>query len=531
MIEFDQRELKRLYKTRKVERKLHECEEVRTSDYDTYPMVDTDVFSNMVNMFMADTSVISAFPFFRVNSSGRKYVELYVWDKMLYPACYRRFIITPGMRMDEESEQIFLRYVTGYMDFDPDRMESFNKAVIENMPEWHYKNYRFYQLGRAMQHLYYVSHPSGVREILYKADLDTIAYHIDRIPDYNMIGSDPESIMGHGFSMNLLRIFNKYEFVHKLYYREQYKIIVRTYREYSGYICNPDSISLGQWEYLELLESGEINDGFNRALYNALAEDDGANIGYYCEYLKLRQEIPYIKNRKIPKPEEIEEVIDTLRNYQEVCRDSVIDNMIRDRYSYEKNDYEYTSDKYSVIMPEKTFDIFKEAIDQGNCLMNYLEEHADKEDTILFIRKTDNMSKSFVTLEIKEGRIQEVEAKFNRKPDVEVFRFLEEYSREKNLIYNPNLLIKIHFPEDVDDPELHIHKSEQNLYNYLKDYELRMSWPRFSCVDDGWNFTQFELHDYFPDTYPELAEFDVSDSIEEGDDDFGFDENGWLRCS
>lgn len=38
--------------------------------------------------------------------------------------------------------------------------------------------------------MYFASHRSGVREILYKAQLYNIAYSIEAVPGYNMIGYD-----------------------------------------------------------------------------------------------------------------------------------------------------------------------------------------------------------------------------------------------------------------------------------------------------------------------------------------------------
>ena len=58
--------------------------------------------------------------------------------------------------------------------------------------------------------MYFASHPSGAREILYKAELANIAYHLHQLPTYNIIGSTPEKIIGNKLPLKLLRILNQW---------------------------------------------------------------------------------------------------------------------------------------------------------------------------------------------------------------------------------------------------------------------------------------------------------------------------------
>ena len=54
-------------------------------------------------------------------------------------------------------------------------MVHFEHIVRRNFPEWHYAEYDKDEIGNALSHLYFASHRSGIREILYKAGLNNLA--------------------------------------------------------------------------------------------------------------------------------------------------------------------------------------------------------------------------------------------------------------------------------------------------------------------------------------------------------------------
>lgn len=239
---------------RSIERLLFPCPEVDSSDYSAYSPVSPEEFMVMEQGFRDDSSHVCLFPYARLTKAGKAFIDIYVWDLMLYPYNYRRFIICEGYRLSEEEENAFLKYVRCACHcLGNERMRNLNARVMELLPAWHYIPYSADRLTEALRHMYFASHRSGAREILYKAGLCFIAANLDMVPSYNVIGTDPKTILGNGLPMKLLRILNQPAFFHKLISSEESVSLCRdVYKKYGGFIGRKLP-SLGQWNYLEAL--------------------------------------------------------------------------------------------------------------------------------------------------------------------------------------------------------------------------------------------------------------------------------------
>lgn len=143
---------------------------------------------------------------------------MYIWDCMLYPDICRRIIIQNGFILAEEDENLFMEYTK--------RLESegvYDKKEFDLIRKHfsHAEDNRFRRCDYpsvVLQAIYFSGH-KGVREILCKAGLDFISYHLERIPEFNLIGSTPVSIVGYGVTNKFLRIVNTSEMVKGLFQR------------------------------------------------------------------------------------------------------------------------------------------------------------------------------------------------------------------------------------------------------------------------------------------------------------------------
>lgn len=88
-------------------------------------------------------------------------------------------------------------------------MQILYRAVNKYFPGWQYREYSQNDLAKALCHLYFASHRSGVREILYKSQLANIAYNIELIPGYNIIGTSPTTILDFGLPLKILKMFDQ----------------------------------------------------------------------------------------------------------------------------------------------------------------------------------------------------------------------------------------------------------------------------------------------------------------------------------
>lgn len=96
-------------------------------------------------------------------------------------------------------------------------MQILYRAVNKYFPGWQYREYSQNDLAKALCHLYFASHRSGVREILYKSQLANIAYNIELIPGYNIIGTSPTTILDFGLPLKILKTFDQSTLIYKLY--------------------------------------------------------------------------------------------------------------------------------------------------------------------------------------------------------------------------------------------------------------------------------------------------------------------------
>ena len=111
---------------------------------------------------------------------------------------YRRLIIEEGMCLPEDREKELMRYARGGRGMllaSDGEMRYLCDVLREYFP---YLNYCGYEdPGKAIEHIYYASHRSGPKEILYKAGLSNIAYDLEIMEHYNFIGRTPSEIVGH----------------------------------------------------------------------------------------------------------------------------------------------------------------------------------------------------------------------------------------------------------------------------------------------------------------------------------------------
>lgn len=190
-----------------LERMLFRCPKVNISKY---PQASYEEFLLMDHDFSGE--YVCVYPFVRMDESGTPYVEIYVWDSMLYPNIYERFIICEGMRLTDILEEKLLNYCREpLLCIDYQRMNSFNYALLECFPQWHCIEYSAENVGRCIEHIYYASHRSGPREIFYQAGLENIAYNINQLPRVNLIGTTVSAIIGHNLPIKQVRVGIAYD--------------------------------------------------------------------------------------------------------------------------------------------------------------------------------------------------------------------------------------------------------------------------------------------------------------------------------
>lgn len=446
---------------RKYERRLYKCPEIDCYDVIKYPLVSEERFLLMEDLFKTDESTVHIFPFVCKNPSEDHYIDIYIWDIAMYQdgISFRRFLICENYRLSEEDEDLLFNYLNGsFLSWEINEFYDLSFDIQGLFPEWHLIQYTSRELSQMLAHCYFASHHCGPRETLFKS-LPHIGYNIDKLPSFNMLGTNPVSIVGFGLPLRLLRILDENpDLLCKLFCKKSIETCRKAYLKYSGYINGKRIPTKAQYDYLEdLVTKGRFSKyGFNRTIYCRLGRGDIHHLDMYADFLYLRDRVaeaslvPEVRKMEIPCIDEVERIITKLRliaDCSELYKEE--DQLIKTRNQKEGLIFEWHDEKYSILMPDSVVDFYKEGIIQGNCLVseNYVTAHAHDSTTVAFLRRNNRIDDPFVTIEIKSGDIIQVRGRFNSLPGREVFEILEKYSEERSIAFNPYRIIS----ESVDD--------------------------------------------------------------------------------
>lgn len=495
-------------KKEKSESVFYQCPELDIHDNNRFPPVTEAEFGKMESEIDADQAWIYVYFFLQENTDGEKYVEIYLWDCLLSSGNPIRFVICDGYRLPPDLEKSYLEYARKTLGLTilMTDMKSLSKQIAKAFPQWHFLYTNKSELGMAMEHLYYASHRSGCREILYKAELCYIGYYLDKIGDFNREGTVPQKIIGHKVTLPMLRVLNAPILVSCLFDEEKLATFRKVYRLHGNRIRNKKP-TIGQWKYLEALTCGYgmfAGKQFSRVLYTKLSTDyKGEHIESYKRYSDLIAQlklVPYQNEIGFPCFEAIPRVVQMM----EWCFDGTdrrTDESIKKRSEQEKENYCYNGKQYKIIMPQSSIDFCKEALVLHNCLMDYRYPHANRDLTILFLHKKEEPEKPFVAIEISNWVIRHVYKDKNIYPDREVFRFLEEYAREKWLLFDPFvvLLWNGEVYEEIDYCyEMYAYDEEElrdELKGYLQDYRRRTGRSAAPADEDRQFYIQMSVDD------------------------------------
>lgn len=160
------------------------------------------------------------------------------------------------------------------------------------------------------------------------------------------------------------------------------------------------------------------------------------NEGYYLER-KLQQYFHYVKenNSKCEKGDFIKNYVKEKRTY-ELNKEKIDKQKLYTNQMNKKEMLSFEYENLEVVIPT-TFEEFKEeAEQQSNCVARlYLPKVISGDLNIVFIRKKEEINKSYITCEIRNGVIYQYLTRFNQAPhDENAIKFkglYQEYLNKK----------------------------------------------------------------------------------------------------
>jgi len=92
----------------------------------------------------------------------------------------------------------------------------------------------------------------------------------------------------------------------------------------------------------------------------------------------------------------------------------------------------YEDDEYIIYPATSIQDLVEESRQQKNCVRTYCEAISNNESQIYFMRRKEELDKSFVTIEVNDKKIIQARVKYNELPSKEINEILNKW--EQNLI-------------------------------------------------------------------------------------------------
>lgn len=401
---------------------------VKSINANSFPVLSEYEFMNMKIEAFKDSESVRCFAYYR-HVDSVAYVDIYIWDVMLQNR-YKRFVIAEGYSFSQDNENLFLEYMSGNIVIDDDMVKNLVNCIEKEFADLHIEPYS--DPRHVLLHIYYTFHRNGIYEILFKANLNWIAVNLDRIEDYNIIGSSPQEIFN--THIEVLRAVNYAGGIENIITLHDREVLNNLYAAFHNYIRGK---RMNKYQVFYLKDIYYSGDKPNKKMYEFLGKlwRDSQYYSYlkYREYKQIVDDYYSIlpKYPMLVDLEEMCEICDWIEGYIENER------YYNWRYLQSFNDsrrkYEYENDKYQMIVPKDVSDILREAAHQHNCLYRYVWRVASGDTVILFMRDKVNSSKSLVTLEIKYNAIVQAYRAFNKLPNEQEQSFIEEFAKEKNL--------------------------------------------------------------------------------------------------
>lgn len=292
-------------------------------------------------------------------------------------------------------------------------------------------------------HIYHAMHQTGPAEFLFKAGIDYIALHWNEYENINLMASNAVELF-EGLNMRTLRSINS-KAGYELLCKEESRNLLRSLQKSYSWIFDK-KLTYSQVEYLlEVFQKEVIIDEIAaeyKKQMNLFRKGMVDTEEYYNDYLECMN-----MERSIERLIKVR-ANGNDKNWASWCRyRSKIRGIYKCLYlnpkqwddflciqAKENSDLEYSDDRYVIFSPRSKLEFCEEALQQNNCVMEYINEVISHETKILFLRRKSQPYKSFITIEIWNECILQALTKYNKEPDDEVKKWSGMYAEKHHLI-------------------------------------------------------------------------------------------------
>lgn len=195
-----------------------------------------------------------------------------------------------------------------------------------------------------------------------------------------------------------------------------------TYRGYNDFGYMMKEYNLDPNTYIEYITYGLYSQGIREIHHSILRlYNDYLNM---CNEMYGKIKIKYPKNLKTDH-DKISAKYTLWKKYKDDL--SIFEN------SKEWEYLEFNQEKYSIILPKTSSDIIDEGQNQSHCVASYVDKVVNNETTIVFMRLTEDIESSLITIEVKDKEVKQVKGFGNRPANKDEVKFIKAWAKNKKL--------------------------------------------------------------------------------------------------
>lgn len=406
------------------EKALYKSEYVNEQDY---PLQNEEAFAYMRSIAKKS---LYCFPYYR-SVNGRRFIDIYVWDKTKERE-YTRFVIVEGYSFELEHEECFFAYMTAKgMVVDSKCLEKLMHCINKHHPEINL--IRYSSSGHILLHLYFTSFRNTIYEILFKANLNWISVHLDKMKEINIAGKSPQEILG--VHINMLRALNHPMGVESLVEpadRDEMNQI------YAAFHNNITRCTINCFQLWYLRRSFSRKAPFDKKMFlffGKLREKE--DFYTYIRYLEYKEIVDDYYSALPQYPKNIEQLKELYKTCEEIAHFVEKEDFYDELYSKHREEmelkYRFEDERYIIYPVKDMAELVRESGEMHNCLRMFMERAMCGDVAILLMREKAYMKHSLIAVEVRDGKIMQARRAFNVDPNEEEQAFLDKFANEKNL--------------------------------------------------------------------------------------------------
>jgi len=153
------------------------------------------------------------------------------------------------------------------------------------------------------------------------------------------------------------------------------------------------------------------------------------NINEYYDYIRCCEELKLnLNDNNILFPKNFKQEHDKVTSEVIVAKNPDTNDKIK-KLSIMLKLNRYEDDKFIIFPAENVESLVDESSQQSNCVRTYCPLISNNECQIYFMRYKNEINKSLVTIEVKNGKIVQARTKFNEEPTEEIITVLKKWEQ------------------------------------------------------------------------------------------------------